>query len=166
MQHAKDSFYVALRDRLAALNPARTVFLDGVLRPAVIVAENEPSTPSLPLPDAFYLQWGSVREVKSSQRVPRPLLAFDCQIIYRTIGTEASSSVDRGRVLAALDLELLQICNPPETTKRDYTQTTPLDLGTKVFWTRPQIVETVALGTELRRTAKATVYFYPEVDLG
>ncbi|MGH8701904.1 MAG: hypothetical protein ACREVR_12135 [Burkholderiales bacterium] len=166
MQHAKDSFYVALRDRLAALNPARTVFLDGVLRPAVIVAENEPSTPSVPLPDAFYLLWGAVREVKNAQRAPRPLLALDCQIVYRTIGTEASSSVDRGRMLAALDLELFEISNPPEAVKRDYTQTTPLDLGTKVFWTRPQIVETVALGTELRRTAKTAVYFYSEVNLG
>ncbi len=46
MQFAKDSFYIALRDRLAVLNPARTVYLDGVTRPAVIVAENQPSTPS------------------------------------------------------------------------------------------------------------------------
>lgn len=166
MQHAKDSFYVALRDRLAALNPARTVFLDGVTRPAVIVAENEPSTPSTSLLDAFYLQWGAVREVKKMERGPRPLLALDCVIVYRTIGTEANSSVDRGRVLAALDLELLQISSPPETMKRDYTQATPPDLGTKVFWTRPQVVETVALGTELRRTSKLSVYFYPEVNLG
>jgi hypothetical protein len=166
MQHAKDSFYVALRDRLAVLNPARTVYLDGMTRPAVIVTENQPTTPSTPLPDAFYLQWGSIREVKKAERAPRPLLALDCVIVYRTIGTEASSSVDRGRVLAALDLELLQISNPPETTKRDYTQATPPDLGTKVFWARPQIADTVAVGNELRRTAKATVYFYPEVNLG
>ncbi len=166
MQHTKDSFYVALRDRLAVLNPARTVYLDGATRPAVIVAENQPSTPSAPLPDAFYLQWGAVREVKNALRSPRPLLVLDCQIVYRTIGTEGNSSVDRGRVLAALDLELLQISNPPETVKRDYTQATPPDLGTKIFWTRPQVVETVALGNELRRTAKVTVHFYPEVNLG
>jgi hypothetical protein len=86
--------------------------------------------------------------------------------VYRTIGTEASSSVDRGRMLATLDLELFQISNPAETVKRDYTQEPPADLGTKVFWTRPQIVETVALGTELRRTAKVAVFVYPEVDLG
>lgn len=166
MQFAKDSFYIALRDRLAVLNPARTVYLDGVTRPAVIVAENQPSTPSVSLPDAFYLQWGAVREIKNAQRAPRPLLAFDCQIVYRTIGTEGNSSVDRGRVLATLDLELLEISSPTETVKRDYTQATPPDLGTKVFWTRPQVMETVALGTELRRTSKVTVHFYPEVNLG
>ncbi|MGH9509201.1 MAG: hypothetical protein ACRD2M_04630, partial [Terriglobales bacterium] len=69
-------------------------------------------------------------------------------------------------VLATLDLELFQISNPPEAVKRDYTQETPPDLGSKVFWTRPQIVETAVVGNELRRTAKASLYFYPEVNLG
>ena len=41
MQNAKDTFYVTLRDRLAAVNPARTMVLRGVTRPGVLVEENE-----------------------------------------------------------------------------------------------------------------------------
>jgi hypothetical protein len=41
MQRAKDTFYITLRDRIAALNPARTVLVRGVVRPAVLVEENE-----------------------------------------------------------------------------------------------------------------------------
>ena len=33
MQNAKDTFYVTLRDRLAAVNPARTMVVRGVTRP-------------------------------------------------------------------------------------------------------------------------------------
>ena len=61
MQFAKDSFYLALRTRLAALNPARGVNVNGVNRTAVLVAENEPAGSFRPLPNAFYINWGSAR---------------------------------------------------------------------------------------------------------
>ncbi|HXE91490.1 MAG TPA: hypothetical protein VNK82_11050 [Terriglobales bacterium] len=165
MQFAKDTFYVTLRDRLAALNPSRTVFLDGVSRPAVIVAENEPANTAGALLDAFYLVWGAVRVVESAARALRPLLALDCAIVYRTRGTEEMSGVDRGRTLAALDTELLRIFSPHSVPKRDYTQATPAELGTSVFWLPPQLAEPVNVGGELRRTARTTVYFFPEADL-
>ncbi|HSA93469.1 MAG TPA: hypothetical protein VLE48_10695 [Terriglobales bacterium] len=165
MQFAKDTFYVALRDRLAALNPARIVFLDGVNRPAVIVAENEPATSTGALLDAFYVVWGAVRAVESAARSLRPLLALDCAIVYRTRGTDDMSGVDRGRMLATLDIELLQIFSPHGAPKLDYTQTAPIDLGTSVFWLPPQLAEPVNVGGELRRTARTTVYFFPEADL-
>ena len=41
MQNAKDTFYELLRGRLAALNPDRTVVVRGVVRPGVLVEENE-----------------------------------------------------------------------------------------------------------------------------
>ncbi len=37
MQAAKDSFYMALRARLAALNPARSMVMDGLTVPAIVV---------------------------------------------------------------------------------------------------------------------------------
>ena len=37
MQNAKDTFYLTLQSRLAALNPSRTVVLRGVVRPATLV---------------------------------------------------------------------------------------------------------------------------------
>ena len=48
MQSAKDSFYSALRDRLAVVNPGRSVTLQGVARPAIFVAENEPIISAAP----------------------------------------------------------------------------------------------------------------------
>ena len=56
MQNAKDTFYVTLRDRLAALNPARTMVVRGVTRPGVLVEENELVSAYEPV-DVFCLRW-------------------------------------------------------------------------------------------------------------
>ncbi len=110
MQFAKDSFYMALRERLASLNPQRTVTLNGATRPAVIVAENELVIPVEPLPDAFYIEWAASQTVEG-QAGSRALMAMDCVISHHTLGT-VESGVDRGRTLAALDMELIGICQP------------------------------------------------------
>ena len=36
MQNAKDSFYMALRTRLTAINPERTILLRGAVRPGIV----------------------------------------------------------------------------------------------------------------------------------
>jgi len=41
MQAAKDTFLMTLAARLAVVNPARTVTMDGEMRPAVLALENE-----------------------------------------------------------------------------------------------------------------------------
>lgn len=165
MQFAKDSFYVALRDRLAALNPARVVYLDGANRPAVLVAENQAPGSTVPFYNAFYLRWGAARMIASTQHVRRPLMALDCVISYRTSGTEDNSFSDRGRTLAALDLELLAIASPGATAKQNFSQAPVLDLGTKILWRRPQLGDAEVVGSELRRAAALTIFFFPEVDL-
>src|SRR5207302_5070642 len=137
MQFAKDSFYMALRERLASLNPQRTVTLNGITRPAVIVAENEVVIPVEPLPDAFYIEWAAVRLV-DDQAGSRALMVMDCVISHHTFGT-VESGVDRGRSLVALDMELTGICQPTHTSKQDFTQTPSADLGTNIFWTLPQL---------------------------
>jgi len=187
MQSAKDSFYVALRDRLAALNPQRTVFLDGVTRPAVIVVENEYITAAGPLPEAFYLGWGTAQPVAPMRNGEPPLLGMECTISYWTGGSAENQGVDRGRILAQLDSELLAICSPPSTAQCDYTQSPPAALGTNVLWTLPalrmktqsQIQGTAPLWTvmgdqlvsspsdsvpviRLERAATVTIFFYPE----
>jgi len=191
MQYAKDTLYVTLRDRLAALNPARTVFLDGVTRPAVIVAENEHVTPAGPLPDAFHIRWGAVRRAQLMDGSQHPLLALECGISYWTAGTTGNQGVDRGRLLAALDSELLAICSPRQATKRDYTQSPALDLGTQVLWSAPELhlspvrpplpseaaewklsADLLSAGPQgtapivrLERTATLTVFYFPEGSL-
>src|SRR6266581_1877304 len=176
MQFAKDSFYMALRERLAALNPQRTVTLNGATRPAVIVAENESVIPVDPLPDAFYIEWGAAQMVQP-QAGNRALMAMECMISHHTFGT-VESGVDRGRTLAALDTELMSICQPQRTSKRDFTQVPSIDRGTSILWTAPELG--VVTGSEgpnnealpgksqsvrLERRARVTVFFFPEVTL-
>ena len=171
MQFAKDSFYMALRERLAALNPQRVVLLNGVARPAVIVAENEAVVPVEPLPDAFYIEWGAVK-VTARHSSPKPLMGIDCVISHHTLGT-VDSEVDRGRTLAELDTELLSICHPSHTAKQDFTQAPSVSLGTFVFWTAPELGDASGIiarestnkRVQLERKTKLTVFFFPEVDI-
>jgi hypothetical protein len=163
MQYAKDSFYMALRERLMTVNPSRTVAIGGTFVPAVLVTENLPATNSLPSPCTFYLAWGKAR-VSLQEGTPRPLIALECRISYSSAGS-GELSTDRGRVLAALDNELLLICRPRQTAKQDFTTSPATDLGTKVLWSDPELGEVQGNGGVLQRVAKLTVYFFPEADL-
>jgi hypothetical protein len=175
MQFTKDSFYMALRDRLGALNPQRTVMLNGAVRPAVIVAENELVIPVVPLPDAFYIEWGGA-QLATRQTGSRELMEMECVISYHTFGT-VESGVDRGRTLGELDTELVSICQPQHTAKQDYTQSPSVDMGSNIFWTAPALgkvegsqaakAEGLPRGNEgvrLERSATVKVFFFPEVN--
>lgn len=165
MQAAKDSVFIALRDRLAVLNPDRTVFLEGEQRPAVAVVENEAITAAPPLAGCFYLTWAGAEAVRQSAGALRPILRLELRIDYRTRGTEANAGMDRGRALAALDLELARILSPGFTAKRDHTQQPPADLGSVVLWSAPAFLPAAAVEDELRRSATVTVFCWPEVEL-
>ena len=173
MQFAKDSFFLALQARLAALNPTRTVTINGATIPAIIVTENLPPSSAEPLANAFYVEWGAAKVVDGGT-ASGALMGVECEISYYTFGTVASM-VDRGRVLGQLDDELLGICQPTNTEKRDYTQAPSVDLGTKVFWTQPVFGEPLRSQPEdaaerhgdarAERLATMTVYFFSEVTL-
>ncbi len=78
MQNAKDSFYLALRTRLATINPGRTVLLRGALRPGILVEEAEAPLAQLPS-DVFVLRWlglGVDADLSSA------MAAADCEILY------------------------------------------------------------------------------------
>jgi hypothetical protein len=77
--------------------------------------------------------------------------------------------MDRGRTLGQLDSELLSICRPAFTEKRDYSQSPSADLGTGVFWTLPEYDVPAPLAGEgkqhpaiLERRARVMVGFFPE----
>jgi hypothetical protein len=146
MQFAKDSFFLALQQRLAALNPARVVTINGATVPAVVVLENLPPRCGEPQPNTFYIEWGAANVVEGHAG-NGALMSLACVISYYTFGS-AESMVDRGRVLAQLDEELLAICQPPNAEKRDYTKAPSADLGTSVFWNQPVFDEAAAGGTE------------------
>lgn len=161
MQFSKDSFFLALRDRLAALAPDRTVIVDGAARPAVLVAENESSTAAPPLPRAFYLHYGACEAINPSS--PAPLYRLDCEIAYRT-GFETGDSHARGRALGALDQELLCLCSPPRTAKVDAAQAPPRPLGSTVSWSALSFLAPDDAGSELRRRARLSLFFYMESE--
>lgn len=186
MQSTKDTFYISLRDALAALYPARTINLNGQQRPAIVVPENEPrSALAAPAPfedsapgnalgsrtrlaNCFYLHFGAASEAENQSGCPtlppasgaEPLMQLKCTITYSTTGTPNSTGADRGRSLAELDTELLSICAAQLATKNDYSQSPPAALGTNIIWTRPAFSDAQSLGTELRRVATLTIFFY------
>jgi len=187
MQFAKDSFFLTLQQRLAALNPARTVTINGATVPAVLVAENLPPASAEPQPNAFYIEWGTAAVI-DGHAGDAALMSLQCVVSYYTLGT-VQSMVDRGRVLGQLDVELLAICQPTNTEKFDYTQSPSVDLGTTVFWNQPTFQEATTSGVEdntsayqgralrramyeqayqdgrVERRAGLTVFFFSEVTL-
>lgn len=187
MQFAKDSFFLALQTRLAGLNPARTVTINGATVPAVLVVENLPPASAEPQPNTFYIEWGSAAVV-NGHAGNAALMSLECAVSYYSLGT-VQSMVDRGRVLGELDSELLGICQPTSTEKYDYTQSPAADLGTSVFWNQPMFQEATTSGVEdntlayqgravkramyerayqdgrVERRAALTVFFFSEVTL-
>jgi hypothetical protein len=187
MQFAKDSFLLALQQRLGGLNPARTVTINGATSAAVVAIENLPPASTEPQPNCFYIEWGTANVV-DGHAGNAPVMSLECVISYYTLGT-VPSMVDRGRLLGQLDNELLGICQPANTEKLDYSQSPSADLGTTVFWTQPTFKTATTLGEEdntlayqgrairramyekayqdgrAERQAELTVFFFAEVTL-
>ncbi len=165
MQAAKDSFFMALQARLAALNPGRTVMIDGVPVPGIVVRENMEPRFTAPEPGVFYVDWGEIRMAESTEP-----LEIGCEIRYASAGV-SETGVDRGRAITEMDQELMSICTPPHTRMQDYTQIPSLDLGSGVFWSMPKIEDVTkenrsllegrgAGGAVRERRAEMKVYFF------
>jgi hypothetical protein len=122
MQNAKDTFYLMLHSRLAALNPARTIAIRGVVRPGILVDENELSTTSVSL-DVFRMDWTAL-EVDSEG--PLPMVTMECSIRYATDGDPGNGGMDRGRLLAVMDAELAAAlgAEPHSAAKMNYSAAT------------------------------------------
>ena len=165
MQNARDTFYVTLRDRLAALNPARTMVLRGVTRPGVLVEENELASAAAPV-NVFCLSWtGLSVDAKSAL----PLVTMVCEIRYATDGNAGNGGMDRGRLLAAMDGELVAAVSggPQNTVKMNYSTAAgagaaPAAMATNVFWGDVVFGATVVDGERLERVATVEVFSYQE----
>ena len=161
MQNAKDSFYMALRNRLAALNPERTITLRGAIRPGILVEEAEAPFNQLPN-DVFIVRWlgvgGDVDQAST-------LVAEECEIIYNTCGCQSFGGLDRGRALTQMDAELLGILQPFSTPKVSYSAQPPASLLTQVFWDEPVFSPAITQRDRLTRSAKVMVYSYQEAGV-
>jgi hypothetical protein len=158
MQNAKDSFYMALRNRLAALNPERTILLRGAVRPGILVEEAEAPFAQMPA-DVFVLRWlGAGVDVD----VASTMVAEECEILYQTCGCQTFGGLDRGRALSQMDGELVAMLQPFWTPKLSYSATPPAAMLTQVFWDEPAFTPCVTQRDRVGRSAKVTVYSYVE----
>jgi len=154
MQNAKDTFYLTLRNRLAALNPARTIALAGKQRPGILVEENETPVAQRP-PDVFVLRWTGAAV---DHWLPAMLETQTCEICYWTRGSDTNLDMDRGRLLTEMDAELASILQPPLAQKVVVAGTTDLAMNTNVFWLDPTYAAAKRDGERLVRTATVQVF--------
>ena len=155
MQNTKDTFLMALRDRLATVNPERTCVVRGMRSPAVLAEENELVRGDGELPaETFVLRW---MEPAMDETEAMPMVSLPCEIAYWTEGSALAAGMDRGRVLSAMDGELRQMLQPGTTRKRDYSSAPATDLQTFVFWGEVSLDKTVMKGSRMSRVAQVTV---------
>jgi hypothetical protein len=168
VQAVKDTFYSALQSRIAALNPARTIVVRGVLRPGVLVPENElpgAAVDGISPAESFCIRWSSL-QVDAQSAVP--LLTLGCEIRYASDGTQGNAAMDRGRTLAAMDAELATALTtwprhaPAQTIAEipggGASTTTPQ--ASNIFWSEAVFAPVVPRGERLERTATLEVFGY------
>ena len=149
---------MALRSRLMKINPARTVLIRGAVRPGIVVEEAEAPFSQRPT-DVYILRWSSPG---IDLRLETPMSAAECEISYQTAGTLAFGGLDRGRLLSAMDVELLKILTPFHSPKLDYSVTPAMGLPTQVFWEEAVFGLVDTQRERIGRFARVKVYSYAE----
>ena len=158
MQNAKDSFYMALRTRLVAINPNRTILLRGAVRPGILVEEAEAPFPQWP-DDVYIVRW---LNLGVDVDLASTMAAQECEIVYQTCGTQTFGGLDRGRLLSAMDEEITAMLQPFYTQKVNYTVTPQANMLTQVFWDEPVFGPVVSQRDRLSRIVKVMTYSYQE----
>lgn len=159
MQNAKDTFYEMLRSRIAAANPERTIVLRGVVRPGVLVEENE-IVSAVTMPGCFRLRWLDAT-VDAANALP--LATLTCEVTYETAGTPGNAGLDRGRLLTQMDAELTAAVNacPQHTPKQSYAALasggSTVALTTNIWWANVAPGPLVVKADRIGRAAKITV---------
>ena len=159
MQNAKDTFYEMLRSRIAAANPERTIALRGVVRPAVLVEENE-LVSAITIPDCFRLRWIDAT-VDAANALP--VATMTCEVMYETAGTEGAGGLDRGRMLTEMDAELAAAVNacPQKAAKQNYAALAnggvATAMSTNIWWSNVAPGPLIVKADRVGRTAKVTV---------
>ncbi len=170
IQSTKDTFYTQLRDRIAAANPARTILVRGVIRPAVLVVENEiagASVDGIGPAETFCLRW---RGLAIDTQTAAPLVSLACEIRYASDGTAAAAGLDRGRGLTTMDEELAAALavtpmNTPAVAVAEIAgggMSTGIATGSNIFWSDAAFLPTVARGSRMERTAHVEVFGYAQ----
>jgi hypothetical protein len=164
VQNAKDTFYEVLRSRVVAGNPERTIVLRGLIRPGVLVEENELITATT-LPDCFRLRWTETSVDRAHQL---PLAVMRCEVFYETAGQVGNGGMDRGRALAAMDAELAEAigATPQSASKQNYaglaTSGVAAPMSSRIWWTDVNFGAAEIKGDRVGRSATVMVMSYEE----
>jgi hypothetical protein len=159
VQNAKDTFYEMLRSRIATANPERTIVLRGVVRPGVLVEENE-LVSSVTIPDCFRLRW---IDATVDAENALPIATLTCEVMYETAGTAGNGGMDRGRLLTEMDAEFAAAVNacPQKIAKQNYSALAnggaATAMTTNVWWSDVVSGPLVVKADRVVRTAKVTV---------
>jgi hypothetical protein len=159
LQNAKDTFYEVLRSRIAAANPERTIVLRGVTRPGVLVEENE-LVSTVTTPDCFRLRWV---DANVDAENAMPVATLTCEVFYETAGTAGNAGMDRGRLLATMDAEIVgALSSAPQTAiKQNYaalaTGGSATAMSTNIWWCDVVLGPLVVKADRIARAAKVTV---------
>jgi hypothetical protein len=157
MQDTKDTFFVALRDRVAALNPGRTVVVRGVVRPGVIVEENELASEFIAA-GVFLLRW---TELSVNRQGAMPLAELTLSIRYCSDGDADNGGMDRGRLLAQMDAELGKALGGLQHARKTrFAAGGAVVLKTNIFWGDVTFGPVVVVGERMSRVASVTVFGY------
>jgi hypothetical protein len=158
MQNAKDTFYLALRGRLATLNAARAITIAGTTRPGILVEENE--TPTMQMPsDVFVLRWTGAGLLT---QLPAAVEMQSCEISYWTRGSDTNMDMDRGRLLTEMDAELAAMLQPQWSPKLTVSGQSDLPMDTNIFWLDAVFGATKRDGERLVRSATVQVFSLQE----
>jgi hypothetical protein len=172
VQAIKDTFYAMLQSRIAALNPARTIVVRSVLRPGVLVPENElpgAAVDGIAPAETFCIRWAGLKvDAQTGGPHAVPLLTLGCEIRYASDGSAGSAAMDRGRTLATMDAELATVLTqwPLNATTAAVAEipgggaSTTTPLASNVFWSEAVFAPVVARGERLERTAQLEVFGY------
>jgi hypothetical protein len=149
---------MSLRTRLTEINPERTVLIRGSIRPGILVEEAEAPFSQIPK-DVFILRW---LDVGVDPDLGSPMMATECEVFYQTLGTQIFGGLDRGRLLSAMDKELMGMLSPLQTPKFSYATDPPAVMLTQVFWGEPVFGSAVTQRDSISRSVKLRVYCYLE----
>lgn len=158
MQNAQNTFYITLRNRLAALNPNRTTYLRGVTRPGILVESNE-FVVAQPPSDVFVLRWTGLHNDPYLSNV---LLQMECEIAYMTEGTTGNLGMDRGAMLTEMDAELISLLQPNTAQKINFSPTPSVPMETQIFWSEARFQPLKVERDRLSRVAMVSVFSYEE----
>ena len=158
MKNARNTFYLALRNRLTEVNPLRVTIVRGVQRPGILVEENETAV-AIAAPDVFVLRWTGLL---IDEQHTYPLAAQECEVHYWTEGSSTLGGLDRGRLLSSMDAELLQMMTIRQAWKQDFDTTPPGAMATRIFWSDAVFDSIASVNNRLSRIARVTLFSHEE----